>query len=105
MGLLINDTALSENIKYSLSNFKSSSYEFKTITENINKVSSKIKIGEGGLGIAISDTVFAWNLNKTMKNLNTGTALFSENMEALRYNFFFKSYFTNKEKKRKESNK
>lgn len=83
------------------------SIDAEKFTETINNISSDVeeitetmKSGKSTAGKLLTDTVFANNLsdliinaNQVSKNLEQGSFAFSQNMEALKHNFFFKGYF------------
>lgn len=66
----------------------------------------KINHGEGTLGMLLSDTGMASNIDKTIENLKKSSKGLNENMEAAKHNFLLKGYFRKKEKeKEKEEEK
>ncbi len=79
---------------------KKLSGEVNSITEDIGEIVRKINSSESVLGTLLTDTTFANNIKRvvqnadmTTKNLENGSFSFSQNMEALKHNFFFKGYF------------
>lgn len=76
------------------------SSQIMTITKDISAITKKINSSESIVGTLLTDTLFANNLkdlmqnaNSAAKNLERGSYSFSQNMEALKHNFFFKGYF------------
>jgi len=74
--------------------------QVNNITEDIEEIVNKMNSSESVVGTVLTDTVFANNLKSviknadmTTKNLENGSFSFSQNMEALKHNFFFKGYF------------
>ncbi len=74
--------------------------DLRSVTKNIAEITDKINSSESVVGTLLTDTVFANNLkeivtnaNIVTKNLEEGSSGFSQNMEALKHNFFFKGYF------------
>ena len=55
-------------------------------TNNLKSITTKIDQGQGTIGGLI-------NNKKIYQNVNAGAAAFQENMEALKHNFFLKSFF------------
>ena len=64
-----------------------------------------INLEEGLLGVILKDSLSAENLQQTILNINTGTDLFNENMEAMRHHFLFRRYFKKQEKKLRKAQK
>jgi phospholipid/cholesterol/gamma-HCH transport system substrate-binding protein len=82
------------------SDIKKLSGEVNNITDDIAEIINKINSSESVLGTLLTDTAFAnsikrvaQNADMTTKNLENGSFSFSQNMEALKHNFFFKGYF------------
>lgn len=81
--------------------------EFQTMSSNldntisdINNIIARINRGEGALGALIADEavddsvkIMISNLVQTTREVLDGTQGFAENMEALKHNWLFKSYF------------
>lgn len=74
--------------------------DLRVVTKNVSEITGKINSNESVVGTLLTDTVFANNLkgivtnaNIVTKNLEEGSFGFSQNMEALKHNFFFKGYF------------
>jgi len=80
---------------------KSSNDNIATITNNLSSIIDEINKGKGAIGTLIMDTVFAKNMNESMKNLRTSTGNLSKESEALKHNFLFKKYFKNNGEKEK----
>jgi phospholipid/cholesterol/gamma-HCH transport system substrate-binding protein len=71
-----------------------------TAVIDVRVLVDKVEKGEGALGTLISDQKVAdslrtmiYNLSKTSKDARLATASLAENMEALKHNWLFKSYF------------
>jgi phospholipid/cholesterol/gamma-HCH transport system substrate-binding protein len=67
-----------------------------SITSDLADIMHRIKSGKGTIGKLFMDTVFADNLDKTIRNVKQGTKGFSENMDAARNSFLLRGYFRNK---------
>ncbi len=118
LGQLIVDSVIAENVSQTIANFMKSSKEFDEIIELTQKnvfefmeklqltaakteiastalgeIMVKINSGEGTLGMLIQDTTMASNLNQTLDNLKKSSQGLDENMNALKYNIFFRRYF------------
>lgn len=71
------------------------------ITNNLLSIIDEIYRGKGAIGTLVMDTVFAKNMNESMKNIRTSTNNLTKESEALKHNFLFKKYFKNNEEKEK----
>ncbi|HXD93938.1 MAG TPA: MlaD family protein [Bacteroidia bacterium] len=87
-------TEIEQKLKYSNDNIAS-------ITNNLSNIIDEINKGKGAIGTLVMDTVFAKNMNESMRNLRTSTTNLSKESEALKHNFLFKKYFKNKDQKEK----
>ncbi|MCF8244972.1 MAG: MlaD family protein [Saprospiraceae bacterium] len=85
------------NLQKSGEDIAASSAALKTTLQSINS-------GDGLANALLNDTIATTNLMQTLDNLNEGTARFSENMEALKHNFFFRRYFKKQAKAQKKKN-
>jgi phospholipid/cholesterol/gamma-HCH transport system substrate-binding protein len=90
---LFTDTVLSSKLKSTMVKLDVSSDKMATITGDLSVLTGKINKGEGTIGMLVTDTAFEKDLRHTVKNLEEGTAGFTENMEALKHNFLFRKYF------------
>ncbi len=123
MGRLIHDTDIAQDIKGTIVNFGNSS---KTLDETIKSTQTDIGIimkslkytvdnvkvstqqmeeimigvngGKGSIGGLLQDTVTIKNIDQTIINLKNSSKGLDENLEALKHNFFFRSYFKKKAK-------
>lgn len=102
-GSILSDTATAHQFKNSLQQLHNASEKAAQLTTDLKTLTEKMKRGESGAGVLVSDTAFAKDLKKSMHNIQIGTDRFSEDMEALKHNFFFKGYFKKQEKERRKS--
>lgn len=105
LGVLINDTLSGQTLKNTLVNLENTSLELQTIAGNIDQLVTDISTSEGTFNYILHDTVLVESLEQTMKNINEGTAKFSEDMEALKHNFLFRGYFKKLEKEEAKAKK
>lgn len=98
LGTLLVDTLLSNKLKVTVENVSLAGSQLKSASEEIKKLSSTLNSGEGALNMLFTDTTFREDLRSSMININKGTERFSENMEALKHNYFFRGYFKKLEK-------
>lgn len=89
-----------KTIDFVTNNLDELTKDLREVTKNVTEITGKINSNESVVGTLLTDTVFANNLkeivtnaNIVTKNLEEGSYGFSQNMEALKHNFFFKGYF------------
>jgi phospholipid/cholesterol/gamma-HCH transport system substrate-binding protein len=100
-GVFLSDTTAAEKMRNVIGNLETSSFEIKKMTQDINTIIGGIEDGEGAVNYLTKDTTLVHQLNRTMQNIEQGTALFNENMEALKHNFLTRGYFRKLEKQQK----
>ena len=64
-----------------------------------------IEEGPGMANLILKDTAITGKVNRTLDNVEKGTAAFNENMEAMRHNFLFKGYFKKQDKEKAKEQK
>lgn len=82
-----------------------SSERISGFSQELNQLAAGLESGEGMLGVMLKDSLLAGEFQETMKNINEGSLLLNENLEAMRHNFLFKKYFKKKEKEEKKKTK
>ena len=104
--VLLSDTASANKMKAIIENIEQSSLDIDAVITNLNSVVLDVKNGKGTVNYMINDTILVNNIDETMKNVKEGSARLNENMEALKHNFLFRSYFKKLERQqRKEAEK
>lgn len=98
LGALITDTTLSGKINQIIVKFEQVSDTAATISGDFSRISGRLEKGEGSAGILLKDTAFVHNLNTSINNINKGTLILNEDLEALRHSWPFRKYFRKKEK-------
>ena len=63
----------------------------------------RVNAGEGTIGSLLRDTTMEQDLRNTLQNIQQSAERFNENMEAMRHNFLFRSYFKKLEKQERKS--
>jgi phospholipid/cholesterol/gamma-HCH transport system substrate-binding protein len=101
-GTLIADTMLAFNLKKSLIEIQAASANAAAIAGDLKDISVRLKEGKGTAGGILADTMMIKKLQQSLINVEEGTARFSENMEAMRHNILFRSYFKKQETKKKK---
>lgn len=98
LGKLVSDTVLENKLENSMKSLEAAAQQAEELTVNLSEASEKLTRENGALDVLASDTSAA-KLKRTLNNIEEGTAKFSENMEALQHNFFFRRYFRKKKKR------
>jgi phospholipid/cholesterol/gamma-HCH transport system substrate-binding protein len=98
LGALIVDTTISGKLKQVVVRFEKVSDSVAIITGNVSQVVNGIQNGKGSVGILLKDTMFVHDLNESMNNINKGSVLLNEDLEALRHSWLFRKYFRKQEK-------
>lgn len=99
-GLLLKDTSAKRSLSDAIFHIQSASAEADHLVAGLNKMAMDIQGGldSSAAGLVLTDTSVAGSINRSLSNIEKGTASFSENMEALKHNFLFRGYFRKKEK-------
>jgi phospholipid/cholesterol/gamma-HCH transport system substrate-binding protein len=90
------------DLKTAVSALKTTAVGSSNATSQLNEMlvslRQDIEDGKGTVHVLLKDTTSASDLMKTMENVKNGTYSFSEDMEALKHNFFLRGYFRRQEK-------
>lgn len=92
--LIVQTRPVLDDLQQSSADIAAASAQLKAATQSLNS-------GSGLAATILRDTATANDLRKILENLDEGTARFSQNMEALKHNFFFRGYFKKLEKEKK----
>lgn len=103
---VLKDTAVANNIKTIVNNLDKSSTEINKVVSNLNSTVTNIKEGKGAINYLSNDPKLVLRIDSTMTNIKEASSRLNENMEALKHNFLFRSYFKKQAKaKLKEQEK
>jgi phospholipid/cholesterol/gamma-HCH transport system substrate-binding protein len=102
LGELLTDTSMAGDLKAAVSALKVTAVGSSNATSQLNEMLASLKRdmedGKGTVHLLLKDTTSAYDLRKTLENVRNGTYSFSEDMEALKHNFFLRGYFRRQEK-------
>lgn len=102
LGELLTDTSMAGDLKTAVSALKAAAVGSRDATTQLNGMLASLKQdveeGKGAVHLLLKDTTSANDLRKTMENVKNGTYSFSEDMEALKHNFFLRGYFRRQER-------
>lgn len=106
LGVLLKDTAFSENLNAAITKIKEVGTRAEALSTQISTIVSgienEINSGKGPVHALLKDSSMVTKLNLSLENIQQGTDGFNQNMEALKHNFLFRGYFRNLEKKRQK---
>lgn len=104
-GVILKDSLSGEKVKLLISNLEASSLEIDTMLAELHIFIANLNEGEGAVNYLIQDSIFVQRLDSTMQNIEQGSERLNENMEAMKSNFLFRSYFKKQEKEEKKAQK
>jgi phospholipid/cholesterol/gamma-HCH transport system substrate-binding protein len=113
LGTLLKDSAFVINLNNAVLKITAVAAETDSIAGEINRfvasVRQDVNTGKGPANAILKDSLMMVKINESMDNIQKGTEAFSENMEALKHNYFFRRYYKNlnkqKEKELKQQEK
>ena len=107
LGVLLTDTSMAGELKAMVSALKATAVGSSQATNQLNDMIGglrrDIEAGGGTLHVLLKDTAAANNLSKSLENVKNGTYSFSEDMEALKHNFFLRGYFRRRERQNEKA--
>ncbi len=92
------DRGISGKVDTIMQQLAETSHNLSRSSEDISKISEGILHGEGAVSQLLYDPEIALTLQRTLDNVEKGTAKFDQDMEALQHNFLFRRYFRKQEK-------
>jgi phospholipid/cholesterol/gamma-HCH transport system substrate-binding protein len=104
-GVLLSDTVTAQKMRTVIFNLENSSKSITAITKDLDVYLNEIIKGEGAINYITKDENFVKDIDSTMTNIKEATYRLNENMEALKSNFLFRSYFKKLERKQKKEEK
>lgn len=105
VGSLITDTVLATNIRETVDELNRASTNIEKTTSELSGLVTDLKAGQGVVGSLMTDSNLVGKMERSLSNIEEGTAAFNENMEALKHNFLFRGYFKDLEKEEKKKRK
>lgn len=100
---VINDTVVANKIKHIVTNLEKSSIKIDSVVENLNATITNAKDGKGAINYLSNDPKLVQKIDSTMTNINQSSIKLNQNIEALKHNFFFRSYFKKQEKEQQKA--
>ena len=104
LGQLVGDTTFASDLESTLASFRSVGHHGDSLLSSIDRLVSNFQLGlkneKGTINSLLNDTVMVTKLNRSLDNIEKGTAGFNQNMEALKGSVFFRGYFRRLEKQK-----
>ena len=95
-GYLFTDTAFAGRLGHAARQLAGTS---DTLAATIATLKRQVQTPSGPLHTLLTDTTLSRQLRRSVHNVETGTAGFSQNMDALQHNFLLRGYFRRQAKK------
>ena len=102
---VLKDTAVANKIKAIVGNLERSSNGINKVVNNLNATITNVKDGKGALNYLSNDPELVRKIDSTMTNINQASFRLNEDLEALKHNFLFRSYFKKQEKAKRKAQK
>ncbi|GAB3847191.1 hypothetical protein GCM10028822_08230 [Hymenobacter terrigena] len=97
-GYLLTDTIFAGRMRHATRQLASTS---DTLAHTLAGLKRQIQTPNGPLNTLLADTAMTRNLRQSLRNVELGTASFTQNMDALKHNFLLRGYFRKQAKKDK----
>lgn len=102
--VVLQDQQAGTDLSQTLHNLAAASAKVDLLVQDLNQLvatlANDVNNKDAVAGMLLKDTALARKLSNSLDNVEKGTAAFSEDMEALKHNFLFRSYFRKQEKNR-----
>ena len=95
-GYLFTDTAFAGQLGHAAHQLAGTS---DTLAATLAVLKRQVQTDHGPLNTLLTDTVLSRQLRQSVRNVEAGTAGFSQNMDALQHNFLLRGYFRRQAKK------
>jgi phospholipid/cholesterol/gamma-HCH transport system substrate-binding protein len=103
--VLVSDSLTGDKMRDIITEIDVSSHKMTSVLASLDTIIMQVKDSKGAYNYLVADTSFVQSLEATMKNIESGTEKFNENMEALKHNFLTRRYFKKLEKEQQKENK
>lgn len=104
-GVLLNDTLLGNQVLQMVSNLEQSSVAISETSKQLASIMSQINTAESTFNYLTKDEILPKTIDSTMLEIKEASQKLNENMEALKHNFLFRSYFKKQEREAKKNDK
>jgi phospholipid/cholesterol/gamma-HCH transport system substrate-binding protein len=100
---VLNNPVIANKLTSIITNLDQSSNEINKMVINLNETISNIKSGKGAINYLANDPKLVKKIDSTITNINQASYKLNEDLEALKSNFLFRSYFKKQEKENKKT--
>ncbi len=101
----LEESTFYDQLDSTMYNLKLTSERVASFSDELNQLATELNNGEGTFGAILKDSLMAEEFRQTLKNLNEGSVLLNEDLEALQHNFLTRKYFKKKEKEERKNAK
>ncbi|MEI8280269.1 MAG: MlaD family protein [Bacteroidota bacterium] len=109
VGELLSDKEMASDVKDAVTHIKRASKEADATVAKLDSLVAELQRdvtkGPGTIHSLLKDPDMAAKLSNSLANIEKGTAIFNEDMEALKHNFLTRGYFKKQEKENKKKGK
>lgn len=105
VGVLLNDTIVGNQMQRMVSNLELSSETITETTKQLETMMSEINSAESTFNYLTKDETLPKTIESTMQEIKEASQKLNENMEALKHNFLFRSYFRKQAREAKKKDK
>lgn len=98
---ILKDSAVANKIRKVIANLDQSAVNINRTVDNLNATINNAKDGKGAINYLSNDSVLVQNIDSTINNINRASYNLNQNLEALKHNIFFRSYFRKLERQKK----
>jgi phospholipid/cholesterol/gamma-HCH transport system substrate-binding protein len=108
-GILLTDTSFAKSLQEAVEGIKDVEEKARHLANELTvltqSLQTEVKDARGPYYAVLKDTAQAAKINRTLSNIEAGTASFNQNMEAMRHNFLFRGYFKKLERQQEKEAK
>jgi phospholipid/cholesterol/gamma-HCH transport system substrate-binding protein len=109
LGRIVRDTILAIKLDETIDRISGLGEEAGKLAEILNETVSGLQQdmnhGKGPVNALLKDSTIVLKFNNSLDNIEKGTDAFNQNMEALKHNFLFRSYFRRLDKQKQKAAK
>ncbi len=107
LATVLTDTTLAIEIGNIVKTVRNIGADAERLTKDLDRIATGVETdfrqGKGSVQALLKDSLMTESLRNSMTNIQTGTAAFQQNMEALKHNFLFRRYYKKMEKQKKQN--
>ncbi len=109
LGLLLQDTGFSRQLDAAMGKIQAAANNIDTLSNSLKlsaaHIQSAVDNNKTTVGAILDDSVMVQKIHASLENIRLGTEGFNQNMEALKHNFLFRSYFRKLEREQARQKK